>query len=122
MPLKTGPVNGFGGVSTQVNGYVWTVTFASNIWRDPTEEHDLSNIPGNWFGPPASFSENWESGFSKSWGKNVGDVNLIECIDAGLLTTTGVFPEGGCSASELIKGTALIYALIPQLIIILLPV
>jgi len=105
MPLNTGPANGFGGVSTQVNGYVWTVTFASNVWKDPTEEHDLSYIPGNWFGPPASFSEYWESGFSKSWGKNVGDVNLIECIDAGLLTTTGVFPEGGCSVSELVKGT-----------------
>ena len=50
-PIMTGPADGTSGSSTQVGGYVWTVTFASNVWKDPTEPHDLSDVPGNWFGP-----------------------------------------------------------------------
>ena len=103
--VKTGPANGVGGVSTQVGGYVWYVTFASNTWRDPIEHHNSFFVPGNWVGSAASYSDTWESGFSKAWGRNVGDVDLLECIDSGLSTTNGVFPTGGCTTMELIKGT-----------------
>ena len=30
---------------------------------------------------------------------------MIECIDAGLSTTNGIFPTNGCEVSELVKGT-----------------
>ena len=38
-PMTTGPANGKAGTSTQVGGYVWSITFASNGWRDPTADH-----------------------------------------------------------------------------------
>ena len=105
-PVMTGPSDGSGGASTQVGGYVWSVTFASNTWVDPTEPHDLSNIPGNWFGPAAGVDDTWaDSGFSKAWGKNVGNVPMMECLDAGLSTTNGEFPSDGCSVAELVAGT-----------------
>ena len=106
----TGPADGTSGSSTQVGGYVWTVTFASNVWKDPTEPHDLSDVPGNWFGPSiaaaATLGDVWESsGFPKAWGKNVGDVPMMECIDSGLFTTNGEFPSNGCAVTELVRGT-----------------
>eukprot|EP00957_Ditylum_brightwellii_P096981 7385524-Ditylum_brightwellii.AAC.1 len=104
-PMKTGPSHGSGGMSTQVGGYVWYVTFASNVWKDPTETRTLSDIPGNWYGSGVSYSDIWESGHSKAWGKNVGNVPLMTCIDYGLSTTNGEFPANGCTVAELVPGT-----------------
>lgn len=39
-PIRSGPSHGNGGMSTQVGGRIWFVTFASNVWRDPTVDHD----------------------------------------------------------------------------------
>lgn len=104
-PVVMGPPDGRSGLSTQVGGYIWYVTFSSNVWKDPTISHDLSYIPGNWFGPAAVTDENWESGFSKAWGKNVGNVPLIECVASGLSTSYGDFPDHGCLVEEAIRGT-----------------
>lgn len=103
--MKTGPADGASGLSTQVGGYVWSVTFLSNIWKDPTAPHNSSFIPGNWVGDAVDRSDVWESGFSKAWGKNVGNVGMIECLRTGLYTTTGVFPTNGCAVEEVIQGT-----------------
>ncbi|KAL9190302.1 hypothetical protein ACHAXT_007513 [Thalassiosira profunda] len=104
-PIRSGPSDGTGGLSTQVGGRVWYVTFASNTWQDPTVVHDSSFVPGNWVGPPASHSDTWSSGFSKAWGKNVGNVPMIICLQSGLSTTNGAIPDGGCAVSELVAGT-----------------
>jgi len=104
-PIRSGPSNGIGGISTQVGGHIWYVTFASNVWQDPTVVHDSSFVPGNWIGSPVSASDTWNSGFSKAWGKNVGNVPMISCLHSGLSTTNGALPDGGCSVSELVPGT-----------------
>jgi hypothetical protein len=67
--VRSGPADGIGGSSTQVKGKIWYVTFASNVWRDPTISHDGSFVPGNWIGPPATYADTWGSGFSKAWVK-----------------------------------------------------
>ena len=104
-PIRSGPSDGSGGMSTQVGGRIWYVTFASNVWQDPTVVHDSSSVPGNWVGPPASTADTWSSGFSKAWGKNVGNVPMMSCLQSGLSTTNGALPDGGCSVSELVAGT-----------------
>lgn len=104
-PMKIGRSDGVSGFSSQVGGFEWSITFASSIWKDPTISHDLNDIPGNWFGDPVGQNDVWESGFSKGWGKNVGDVQDIICISSGLTTTNGNFPSNGCQVSELKKGT-----------------
>ena len=104
-PVRSGPSDGNAGMSTQVGGRIWYVTFASNTWRDPTVSHDASFIPGNWVGPPASYSDTWNSGFSKGWGKNVGNVPIMSCLSSGLTTTNGAVPTDGCSVHELVPGT-----------------
>ena len=104
-PVRSGPSDGTGGMSTQVGGRIWYVTFASNVWHDPTVPHGSSLVPGNWVGPPASFSDTWSSGFSKAWGKNVGNVPMMSCLDSGLSTTAGALPSNGCSVLELKAGT-----------------
>ena len=104
-PIKTGPANGVGGLSTQVGGYEWSVTFASNVWKEPTDAHDSSFVPGNWVGASVDPSDTWETGFPKAWGKNVGDVPLMECVDNGLSTSNGIFPNDGCLVSEVVAGT-----------------
>lgn len=43
--------------STQVFGYVWEITFASNTWVDPRLDHS-TYIAGNWQGP----AQPWDSG------------------------------------------------------------
>ena len=48
-PIRIGPSNGDGGVSSQVGGYMWYITFASNIWKDPEISRNLTDISGNWF-------------------------------------------------------------------------
>lgn len=68
-PIRSGPPDGTSGLSTQVGGRIWYVTFASNIWQDPTVVHDDSFLPGNWVGPAVSSLDTWGSGFSKTWGK-----------------------------------------------------
>jgi len=65
-------------------------------------------VPGNWVGlpgSPVSSSDTWSSGFSKAWGKNVGNVPMISCLQSGLSTTNGALQDGGCQAYELIAGT-----------------
>lgn len=104
-PIRSGPSDGSNGWSTQVGGRIWYVTFASNIWQDPTVIHDDSFVPGNWVGPTASSSDTWSSGFSKAWGKNVGNISLMTCLPSGLSTTNGALPDDGCTVSELIAGT-----------------
>jgi hypothetical protein len=94
------------GLTRQVGQYTWLVTFASNVWKDPTKYHGPEFAPGNWVGPAVSATSTWDSGFSKAWGKNVGDVPMIQCLDSGLSTTNGFFPRNGCAVSELVKGTA----------------
>lgn len=102
---KFGPPDGVDGISSQVGGFTWSVTFASNVWKDPTLERSIDDIPGNWFGPPTHFNDTWETGFSKSWGKNVGDMPMIQCLTSGLYTTNGVFSESGCRVTETLRGT-----------------
>ena len=104
-PIRSGPADGTTGTSTQVKGRIWYVTFASNVWRDPTIVHESSFVPGNWVGPATDHTDVWSSGFSKAWGKNVGNVPLISCLSSGLTTTNGVLPEDGCSVNEVIAGT-----------------
>ncbi len=103
--IRSGPSDGASVMSTQVGGRIWYVTFASNIWQDPTVVHDDTFVPGNWVGSAASSSDTWSSGFSKAWGKNVGNVPLMSCLPSGLSTTNGKLPDGGCTVSELIAGT-----------------
>lgn len=104
-PVRSGPSDGIVGMSTQVGGRIWYVTFASNTWKDPTLAHDASFVPGNWVGPPASYLDTWNSGFSKAWGKNVGNVPMISCLSSGLTSTNGALPDDGCSVHEIVSGT-----------------
>ena len=67
--------------------------------------HGSSLMPGNWVGPTVSSSDTWSSGFSKALGRNVGNVSMISYLRSGLSTTNGALPDGGCSVSELKKGT-----------------
>ena len=103
--IKMGPADGIGGQSIQVGGFEWKITFSSNVWKDPNIVHNSSFVPGNWVGDAVDPSDTWSSGFSKAWGKNVGNVAMIECIDNGLYTTNGVLPIEGCKVSELVQGT-----------------
>ena len=104
-PVRIGPSSGIGGYSSQVGGHVWTITFLSNVWKDPTLSRDLGDIPGNWFGTATDKYDTWDSGFSKGWGKNVGNMPEIECISSGLTTTNSAFPSDGCIVIELVKGS-----------------
>ena len=90
---------------TQVSGYVWSVTFTSNTWIDPTLDHS-TYVTGNWFGSPSTYADKWPSGYSKAWGKNVGNVPSLFCIDSALYVTNGALPYNGCTVEEVIPGTA----------------
>jgi len=101
-PMKMGPsLNG----GVQVGGYIWYITFASSVWRDPTIDHDSTFAPGNWVGDATTYDDTWPSGHSKAWGKNVGDQPAISCIDVALYTTNGALPSYGCQVEEKVKGT-----------------
>ena len=57
--IRTGESKGPTG--TQVEGYVWSITFASNTWKNPTVTHDDSYLPSasgnavhNWKGAAAT--------------------------------------------------------------------
>lgn len=102
-PLTLGP-DLSGGV--QVGGYAWSITFASDVWRDPTLEHpDTADFYGNWVGAPAAWADTWSTGVSMEWGKNTGDMPSISCVDAGLYSSNGALPSDACSVSEYLKGT-----------------
>ena len=91
---RTGPdVDG----AKQVKGYIWSITFQSSTWADPTSDHS-SGISGNWKGPAAKWDDTWPSGYSKAWGKNVGPLSSngksLSCITSGMSITHGTV---GCS-------------------------
>ena len=88
---------------TQVFGYVWSITFASNVWADPTVIHDYSYVPGNWFGSATTWSDVWSSGYSKAWGQNVGPQPLMDCLTSNLYTTNGALPADGCLVEKVIN-------------------
>ena len=91
--------------TTQVKGYVWSITFNSNTWVDPTTDHS-TYLSGNWFGSATTRTDTWPSGYSKAWGKNVGDQPMIVCVDSSLYVTgTGALPSDGCLVEEVEKGT-----------------
>ena len=82
---------------TQVRGFTWSITFASNQWHDPTD-HDpaAQHVSGNWQGEAVPYDAVWaDTGagtFGRAWGKNVGNLNKLGCSYDGLSTTvsTGV--------------------------------
>lgn len=90
---------------TQVFGFVWSITFDSNTWVDPTVNHD-TYVDGNWIGSATTWSDTWSTGYSKAWGKNVGDMPLIQCVDNGLYLTNGNLQSDSCVVYEYIQGTA----------------
>ena len=105
IPVRSGHSHGSGGMSMQVGGRICFVTFASNVWRNSTVDHDNLFVHGNWVGLQASFLVTWGSRFSKAWGKNAGNVPMMSCLKSGLSTMNGAIPNSGCSINELITGT-----------------
>ena len=101
-PMKTGPAFRDG---TQVGGYIWSITFMSNKWADPTVDHDEDYTPGNWVGEAVSYDAVWSTGTSKAWGKNVGNMPEMACLGGGLYTSNGQMPTDGCSVAEETMGT-----------------
>ncbi|KAF0685739.1 hypothetical protein As57867_022344, partial [Aphanomyces stellatus] len=91
---RTGPygptASGSPDVNTQVQGYVWAITFTSATWKDPTADHSTL-VAGNWVGPPAAWIDTWETGFSKAWGRQVGPLwansYRLACLKQGLTVT-----------------------------------
>jgi hypothetical protein len=93
--------------TTQVFGYVWSITFNSNTWVDPSLDH-TSYISGNWYGAPTTVNDVWPgTPYSKAWGKNVGNQPQVQCVAAqSLFTTNGQLPANGCLSEEVVPGTA----------------
>lgn len=76
---------------SQIKTYLWSVTFTSNVWMDPTSDHSSYNA-GNWIGPRSNWEDVWpETGYSKAWGRQVGPLSsknmLLTCHANGLWTT-----------------------------------
>lgn len=90
--------------STQVFGYVWSITFTSNTWKDPTTDHSEFTA-GNWQGSKTTWADVWPTGYSKAWGKNVGNMPLMTCISSTLYVSDGVLPASGCLVEEVVAGT-----------------
>ncbi|KAG5186908.1 hypothetical protein JKP88DRAFT_308701, partial [Tribonema minus] len=100
--------------SLQVKGYTWTVTFDSAEWHNP-RDHSVGapDIPGNWQGVPARWTDTWpttgkvEKGtrFSMAWGKNVGDLEPMQCNYEGLGTTYSGDAKQDCIVNTVKKGT-----------------
>ncbi|KAE9300891.1 hypothetical protein PR003_g22649, partial [Phytophthora rubi] len=89
--------------SDQVLGYTWYITFHSSVWEDPTSDHS-KGIDGNWKSTSrAKWSDVWESGYSKAWGRHVGHPPLITCITDGL-TTSALDGSQSCVANVTTKG------------------
>jgi len=89
---------------SQVNGYHWTITFTSHVWHDPTDHQESKYIEGNWEGPPASWTDEWSHGYSKAWGKNVGDMPNVGCDKTSLFTSAGTNTELCVQSLEIEKG------------------
>ena len=92
----------------QVGGYVWSITFNSNKWKDPTESHSVYT-DGNWVGQNTTWADEWPSGFSKAWGKNVGDQAAIQCLSSSTLYSTNDPNNKArveCNVEEVVKGTS----------------
>ncbi|EQC27008.1 hypothetical protein SDRG_15222 [Saprolegnia diclina VS20] len=85
-----GPTSGVLNAVTQVRGYQWSITFTSSTWKDPTADHAVYT-PGNWWGPPAAWTDVWETGYSKAWGRHVGPLTAmglqLSCLAQGLTDT-----------------------------------
>jgi len=90
--------------STQVYGYVWSITFNSNRWVDPTASHDVY-VPGSWVGAATTVSDVWDSGYSKAWGKNVGNMPLFECGFSSSLFVTNDGSNAKCLVETVVNGT-----------------
>ena len=90
--------------STQTFGYVWEITFDSNTWIDPRVDHSVYFL-GNWQGAATTWDAVWETGFSRAWGRQVGDQPLIVCSASGLYSTNGVLPASACLVDEMVAGT-----------------
>ena len=102
-PMTTGPDLSGG---TQVGGYVWSITFDSASWRDPTVVHaDDGSMAGNWVGEATTWTDTWATGVSKEWGKNCGDMPPISCVDSGMYSSSGALPADACGVAEYVKGT-----------------
>ncbi|KAH8056139.1 RNA polymerase II transcription regulator recruiting protein [Aureococcus anophagefferens] len=100
----TAPSARYRGASRSVGGYVWSITFSRDVWRDPTVEHpDDGDFDGNWVA--ADWDDTWSTGVSMEWGKNTGDMPSISCVDSGLYLPNGVLPSDGCLVEEFLKGT-----------------
>ena len=91
--------------SSQVYSYVWSVTFNSNVWVDPAADHS-QYTSGNWVGQSAMWSDVWDTGVSKAWGKNAGNQPMISCNAGSLFVTNGQLPSNGCLVEEVIAGTS----------------
>jgi hypothetical protein len=84
--------------TNQVNGFTWTITFTSHGWFNPTM-HTGAYETNNWEGPAATWADVWEPqdahgiAYSKAWGKNVGDVDAIDCVTTSLYTSAGTNTE-----------------------------
>ncbi|CAK4149084.1 unnamed protein product [Aphanomyces euteiches] len=96
-----GPSTGIADANTQVLAYQWQITFRSSTWKDPTSDHSVMT-PGNWIGPPATWTDVWETGYSKAWGRQVGPLFnngfAMQCLSQGL-TTTANDGSAACSVS-----------------------
>ena len=104
-PMTTGPDLSGG---TQVGGYVWSITFDSASWRDPTVVHaDDGSMAGNWVGEATTWTDTWATGVSKEWDPNCGDMPPISCVDSGMGhdVVGRAFPADACSVAEYVKGT-----------------
>jgi len=90
----------------QVRAYTWTVTFTSSTWHDPTDHSTSVEGPeGNWgLDSPAKWGDTWDSGYSKAWGRNVGDVSTLSCLQESLTTTLEGY-EKDCEVDTTTPGT-----------------
>jgi hypothetical protein len=94
--------------NSQVRAFVWSVTFTSATWHDPTDHSTAEEGPeGNWgFDSPATWGDTWgSSGHSKAWGRNVGNVNAFSCVQSSLSTTLTGYAKN-CVVNEDTPGTA----------------
>ncbi|RHY35451.1 hypothetical protein DYB32_000104 [Aphanomyces invadans] len=101
-----GPSTGVADAASQVLSYMWSITFRSSVWKDPTSDHSVFT-PGNWIGPPATWTDVWETGYSKAWGRQVGPLTAMglqmACLPQGL-TSTANDGSATCSVSTVTPG------------------
>nr|CCA13958.1 similar to titin isoform N2B putative [Albugo laibachii Nc14] len=95
--------------NSQVKAYIWSVTFTSSVWVDPTSDHS-TYVSGNWKGPRSKWEDVWpETGYSKAWGRHVGPLSsknmLVACHATGLWTTNDMSSKH-CIVGIYQQGTA----------------